>query len=289
MSGGFRIERDSLGEVQVPEGALYGAQTQRASENFPISGQRFPRRFIQALGLVKKSAALTNGEQGQLEQALSQAIADAAGEVVEGRWDDEFVLDIYQTGSGTSTNMNANEVIARRAVQMLEGQGLQVHPNDHVNLGQSSNDVIPTAMYIAARRALEEDLLPALRRLEEALREKAGAFDNVLKSGRTHLMDATPVRLGQEFGGWARQVELGIRRVRGASEELAELALGGTDPTDQRFHGLGFSRGGRPFRGSGRQRRGGGGFRVLEHGGNQPHEDRRRYPMAGQRAYFRPP
>jgi fumarate hydratase class II len=228
MSGGFRIERDSLGEVKVPEGALYGAQTQRALENFPISGQRFPRRFIQALGLVKKSAALTNGELGQLDQALSQAIAAAAGEVAEGRWDDEFVLDIYQTGSGTSTNMNANEVIAGRAAQLLEGQGLRVHPNDHVNLGQSSNDVIPTAMYIAARRALEEDLLPALRRLEAALREKAEAFDNVLKSGRTHLMDATPVRLGQEFGGWARQVELGIRRVRGASGELAELALGGT-------------------------------------------------------------
>ena len=228
MSAGFRIERDSLGEIQVPVRALYGAQTQRALENFPVSGQRFPRRFIQALGLVKKSAALTNGELGRLDRKLSQAIADAAGEVEEGKWDGEFVLDIYQTGSGTSTNMNANEVIARRTEQILGGQGLRVHPNDHVNFGQSSNDVIPSAIHIAARRALEEDLLPALRGLGEALREKASAFDDVVKSGRTHLMDATPVRLGQEFSGWARQVELGVTRVRSASGELAELALGGT-------------------------------------------------------------
>ena len=228
MSGGFRIERDSLGEVRVPVRALYGAQTQRALENFPVSGQRFPRRFIQALGLVKKSAALTNGELGRLDRKLSQAIAEAAGEVEEGKWDDEFVLDIYQTGSGTSTNMNANEVIARRTEQILGGQGLRVHPNDHVNFGQSSNDVIPSTIHIAARRALEEDLLPALRGLGEALREKASAFDDVVKSGRTHLMDATPVRLGQEFSGWARQVELGVTRVKSASGELAELALGGT-------------------------------------------------------------
>lgn len=228
MSGGFRIERDSLGEVRVPVRALYGAQTQRALENFPVSGQRFPRLFIQALGLVKKSAALTNGELGRLDRKLSQAIAEAAGEVEEGKWDDEFVLDIYQTGSGTSTNMNANEVIARRTEQILGGQGLRVHPNDHVNFGQSSNDVIPSTIHIAARRALEEDLLPALRGLGEALREKASAFDDVVKSGRTHLMDATPVRLGQEFSGWARQVELGVTRVKSASGELAELALGGT-------------------------------------------------------------
>ncbi|MFH1766127.1 MAG: class II fumarate hydratase [Gemmatimonadota bacterium] len=228
MAGEFRIERDSLGDVQVPQGVLYGAQTQRALENFQVSGQRFPRRFIQALGLVKKAAALTNGELGKLDRKLSQAIAEAAGEVEEGRWDEEFVLDIYQTGSGTSTNMNANEVIARRAGQILEGQGLPVHPNDHVNFGQSSNDVIPSAMYVAARWALEEDLLPALEGLEDALRERASAFDDVVKSGRTHLMDATPVRLGQEFSGWARQVELGVSRVRGASKELAELALGGT-------------------------------------------------------------
>jgi len=228
MSDGFRIERDSLGEVKVPEEALFGAQTQRAVENFPVSGQKFSRRFIQALGLVKRAGALTNGDLGELDPELSEAIAAAAGEVEEGKWDEEFVLDIYQTGSGTSTNMNANEVIARRAEQLLEGRVFRVHPNDHVNRGQSSNDVIPTAIHIAARRALAEDLLPALGGLEKTLGGKAEAFDHVVKSGRTHLMDATPVRLGQEFGGWARQIELSMERVRGASKELAELALGGT-------------------------------------------------------------
>jgi len=227
MSDQSRVERDSLGEVRVPGDVLYGPQTQRALENFPISGQRFSRRFIQALGVVKRAAALTNEELGRLDPKRSEAIARAAGEVAEGRWDREFVVDVYQTGSGTSTNMNANEVIARRAQQLL-GDGSRVHPNDHVNLGQSSNDVIPTAIYVAARRGLEEDLLPALVSLARVLREKSRAFDGVLKSGRTHLMDATPVRLGQEFGGWARQVELGIQRVEGASRELAELALGGT-------------------------------------------------------------
>ncbi len=228
MSAGYRIEKDSLGEVRVPEGALYGAQTQRAVENFPISGRRFGRRFIQALGLIKQSAALTNAELGNLERDLADAIAAAAAEVAEGKWDDEFVLDVYQTGSGTSTNMNANEVIAHRATQLLEEKGLRVHPNDHVNFGQSSNDVIPTAIHVAARVAVEEELIPALEHLRDALREKAGAFDDIVKSGRTHLMDATPVRLGQEFAGYARQVELGIERVRRGSEEMAELALGGT-------------------------------------------------------------
>ena len=228
MSGAFRVERDSLGEVEVPEGVLYGAQTQRALENFPISGQRFPRRFIQALGLVKQAAALTNAELGLLDQEPADGIAAAAAEVAEGKWDGEFVLDVYQTGSGTSTNMNANEVIARRAEELLSARGRQVHPNDHVNLGQSSNDVIPTVIHVAARAAMEEDLLPALDELREALEEKARAFDDVLKSGRTHLMDATPVRLGQEFAGWARQVKLGMARVRTGSLEMAELALGGT-------------------------------------------------------------
>jgi fumarate hydratase class II len=228
MAGGYRTEHDSLGPVQVPENALYGAQTQRAVENFPISGQRFPRRFIQALGLVKGTAARTNGELDLLDESVARAIVQAAGEVEEGRWDDEFVLDVYQTGSGTSTNMNANEVISRRAQAILGADTPIIHPNDHVNYGQSSNDVIPTVMHIAARRAMEEDLLPALAALEKALREKAQRFDGVLKSGRTHLMDATPVRLGQEFAGWARQVELGANRVRGASSGLAELALGGT-------------------------------------------------------------
>jgi fumarate hydratase, class II len=228
MSGGFRVERDSLGEVKVPEEVLYGAQTQRALENFAISGQRFPRRFIQALGLVKQTAALTNAELGLLGQELADAIAAAAAEVGEGKWDGEFVLDVYQTGSGTSTNMNANEVIARRAEELLAGRGIRVHPNDHVNLGQSSNDVIPTVIHVAARRAMEEELLPAMSELREALEEKARDFDGIVKSGRTHLMDATPVRLGQEFAGWARQVELGMARVRTGSLEMAELALGGT-------------------------------------------------------------
>ncbi|MGD2121304.1 MAG: class II fumarate hydratase [Gemmatimonadota bacterium] len=228
MSNTERIERDSLGEVRVPAHALFGAQTQRAVENFPISGQRFPRPFIRALGLVKEAAALTNGELGHLDDVRASAIADAAREVAEGRWDEEFAVDVYQTGSGTSTNMNANEVIAARAEQILEGKGLDVHPNDHVNFGQSSNDVIPTAIYLAARVGLEEDLIPALEMLGKVLGEKAREFDPIVKSGRTHLMDATPVRLGQEFGGWARQIDLSVRRVRAASLELSELALGGT-------------------------------------------------------------
>ncbi|HEX8452547.1 MAG TPA: class II fumarate hydratase [Longimicrobium sp.] len=224
----FRTERDSLGEMQVPADALYGAQTQRAVENFPISGIRFPRRFIHALGTIKKAAAQANAELGQLDDGVAGAIVRAADEVIEGRWDAQFVLDIFQTGSGTSTNMNTNEVIATRAGQ-LRGEGeTRVHPNDHVNMGQSSNDVIPTAMHVAARVAIQEDLIPALERLRDALRAKAAAFDDVVKSGRTHLMDATPVRLGQEFGGYASQVEHGIRRLRAAGEELAELALGGT-------------------------------------------------------------
>jgi fumarate hydratase class II len=228
MSGEDRIERDSLGEVRVPSGVLYGAQTQRAVENFPISGQRFSRRFIQALGLVKEAAALTNGELGLLDQAMATAIATMAAEVAQGRWDDQFVVDVYQTGSGTSTNMNANEVIAAGANEARGGGATPIHPNDQVNYGQSSNDVIPTALHISARLALLEDLVPALDGLHEALLEKARAFDPIVKSGRTHLMDATPVRLGQEFAGYARQVELGLERVRRGADELAELALGGT-------------------------------------------------------------
>jgi fumarate hydratase class II len=225
MADGYRIEKDSLGEMKVPEDALYGAQTQRAVENFPISGQRFGRRFIEALGTIKKSAALTNVELGALDKAVADAIVEAASEVMAGRWDDQFVLDIYQTGSGTSTNMNANEVIAHRASEIL---GSKVHPNDHVNFAQSSNDVIPTAIHVSARVAMEKELVPALDHLRKALAEKADAFDEIVKSGRTHLMDATPVRLGQEFGGYAAQVAKGIERVKRASQELAELALGGT-------------------------------------------------------------
>jgi fumarate hydratase class II len=225
MADGYRIEKDSLGEMKVPEDALYGAQTQRAVENFPISGQRFGRRFIEALGTVKKCAALTNAELGTVDSSITEPIVQAATEVVEGRWDDQFVLDVYQTGSGTSTNMNANEVIAHRATQIL---GSEVHPNDHVNSAQSSNDVIPTAIHVATRVAIFEELVPALEHLRVALEEKAGAFDGVVKSGRTHLMDATPVRLGQEFKGYATQVAKGIERVKRTSDELSELALGGT-------------------------------------------------------------
>jgi len=227
MPDGYRIEKDSLGEVRVPTEALYGAQTQRAVENFPISGQRFGRGFIHALGLLKKAAAITNKELGHVDGTIAEAIAAAATEVAAGEWDDEFVLDIYQTGSGTSTNMNANEVVAHRANQIVGGDG-SVHPNDHVNFGQSSNDVIPSAIHIAARVAMERELIPALAHLRDALSVKAEAFDHIVKSGRTHLMDATPVRLGQQFGGYAHQLTKGIKRVRHASEELAELALGGT-------------------------------------------------------------
>lgn len=227
MSDQFRIEKDSLGEMKVPADALYGPQTQRAVENFPISGQRFGRRFIQALGWIKRAAAEANMELGTVEASIGNAIVEAAGEVAEGRWDDQFVVDIYQTGSGTSTNMNTNEVVARRATEIAGGD-TKVHPNDHVNFGQSSNDVIPTAIHVASRVAIEAELLPALEHLRAALAEKAEAFDGVMKSGRTHLMDATPVRLGQEFRGYATQVGKGMERVRAAAAELEELALGGT-------------------------------------------------------------
>jgi fumarate hydratase class II len=222
----YRIEKDSLGEMKVPAGALWGAQTQRAVENFPISDLRFPRAFIRALGLIKRAAAATNAELGLVDLDVAEAIGEAAGEVVSGDHDDHFVLDIFQTGSGTSTNMNANEVIANRASQLRDGA--RVHPNDHVNFGQSSNDVIPSAMQVAAVERIHAALVPALEGLRDALAAKASAFDPVTKSGRTHKMDATPVRLGQEFAGFARQVELGIERVRAAAEDLAELPLGGT-------------------------------------------------------------
>jgi fumarate hydratase class II len=222
----FRIEKDSLGEVRVPSAALYGAQTQRAKENFPISNLRFPRRFIEALGTVKRAAAQANHKLGLLPGPKALAIAEAAGRVADGDLDDQFVLDIFQTGSGTSTNMNANEVIAHVASRAMDEDS--VHPNDDVNMGQSSNDVIPTAMHVAARVGIERELIPALQRLRDALQAKADEFDDVIKSGRTHLMDATPVRLGQEFGGYASQVAHGIRRLRNASDERAELALGGT-------------------------------------------------------------
>jgi fumarate hydratase class II len=225
---GTRIERDSMGEMEVASSALWGASTQRAVLDFPVSGERFPRRFIQALGIIKAAAAASNAELGVLDAKLAGAIQTAAKEVADGQHDDQFVLDVFQTGSGTSTHMNANEVIAKRAGQIRGGGGTRVHPNDHVNRSQSSNDVMPSALHVAARQSIHEDLLPALRRLNACLARKARDFDDVVKLGRTHLMDATPVRLGQEFAGYARQIELGVARAEGAREALAELALGGT-------------------------------------------------------------
>jgi fumarate hydratase class II len=221
-----RIEKDSMGEVKVPIDALYGASTQRAVDNFPISNLRFSRRFIWALGLQKGSSATVAADMGHLDEAKADAIRRAADEVMSGDLDSQFVLDVFQTGSGTSTNTNANEVIAARANQILADGG--VHPNDDVNFGQSSNDVIPTAIYVAAVAAMREELLPALGRLAESLEAKSAEFADVVKSGRTHLMDATPVTLGQEFGGFAAQVRKGSERVEKVLPELEELALGGT-------------------------------------------------------------
>jgi fumarate hydratase class II len=226
-----RVERDSMGEVHVPRDALFGAQTRRALDNFPISDLRFQRRFIQALGAIKLEAAIVNHELGLLDEELKEAIVEAAEEIVEGWLDNQFVLDIFQTGSGTSTNMNANEVISNRVIQIMGGElGSKdpVHPNDHVNQGQSSNDVIPTAIHLSALISIKEDLLPGLRKLQGALEEKAREFDDVVKTGRTHLQDATPIRLGQEFQGYAGQIERGVARVNKAVEDLAEVALGGT-------------------------------------------------------------
>ncbi|MGI8423819.1 MAG: class II fumarate hydratase [Chloroflexota bacterium] len=231
-SGETRIEHDALGQFAVPAGAYYGIDTARAAQNFPISGERLGRGFIHALGLVKHAAALANRDLELLDASIADAIATAAAEVAAGAWDAEFVVDVFQTGSGTSTNMNANEVIANRANELLEGgpRGVYapVHPNDHVNRGQSSNDVIPTAIHLAAVSGIQKELLPALYALETALRQKAVEFDSVVKTGRTHLMDATPIRLGQEFEGYAGQIERARRRATAASEALREVALGGT-------------------------------------------------------------
>jgi fumarate hydratase class II len=226
-----RIEKDSLGAKEIPADALYGIQTLRAVENFPVSGWRFPRSFIRALALIKKGAAQANMDRGALDRKIGGAILQAAGEAAEGRWDDQFPLDIFQTGSGTSTNMNANEVIAGRANELLggrRGDKSPVHPNDHVNMGQSSNDVIPTALHVAGLESLAKDLVPALEVLREALEAKAEEFDGILKIGRTHLQDAVPMRLGQEFGGYASQVAHGVQRLNNCRAHLSELALGGT-------------------------------------------------------------
>ncbi|MCP4118496.1 MAG: class II fumarate hydratase [Desulfobacteraceae bacterium] len=227
----MRKEMDSMGEVRVPADACYGAGTQRAVENFPVSGIGFQPAFIGMLALVKKGAAMVNARLGLLDEKLSRAIVAAAREVIEGTHDDQFVVDIFQTGSGTSTNMNMNEVIATRANEILTGEKKgksPVHPNDHVNLGQSSNDVIPSVIHMAARTEIGNRLVPALETLFTALAEKTALFSDVKKIGRTHLQDAVPMTLGQEFSGYARQVELGILRMKAASEQLASLALGGT-------------------------------------------------------------
>ncbi|HEX4956116.1 MAG TPA: class II fumarate hydratase [Thermoanaerobaculia bacterium] len=226
-----RIEKDSLGEIDVPASAYYGAQTERARRNFPVSGLTFPPRFVAAMARIKREAAVVNEEMGIVPPDVAAAIRQAADEVIAGRHDGQFPLDIFQTGSGTSTNMNVNEVLSNRAIEILGGvvgSKSPVHPNDHVNAGQSSNDTIPTAIHVAAYGALVEDLEPALRGLAEALEAKARDFDDAVKIGRTHLQDAVPVRLGQEFGGYAQQVRNGLARLHAVKPRLAELALGGT-------------------------------------------------------------
>jgi fumarate hydratase class II len=228
MKSPTRIERDSMGEMLVPAEAAYGAQTARAVENFPISDLRLPRSFIRALGLIKKHAAQVNGGLGLLPAEVADAIAQAAQEVIDGTLDAHFVVDVFQTGSGTSTNMNANEVIAHRAARLPGGRDHGVHPNDHVNCGQSSNDVFPTALHLAALESLHRDLLPALGELRDSLKVKAAEFEPILKIGRTHLQDATPIRLGQVFSGYQSQIEHSIVRVESLGGHLGELALGGT-------------------------------------------------------------
>jgi fumarate hydratase class II len=222
---GFRVERDSMGELRVPSQALWGAQTQRAVENFPISGLAMPRAFIRALGLIKWAAAGANGELGLLPTAKARAIQAAAMEVADGTHDAQFPVDVFQTGSGTSSNMNANEVVARLASQRSSAQ---IHPNDDVNMGQSSNDVIPTAVHVSAALLVAEDLLPALRHLQEAIEAKAHDTDGIVKTGRTHLMDAMPVRLGQELSGWASQIAQARTRLQECLPRLGRLAQGGT-------------------------------------------------------------
>ncbi|MGW6938669.1 class II fumarate hydratase [Streptomyces xanthophaeus] len=221
----FRTEHDSMGDVRVPAHAKWRAQTQRAVENFPVSGQRLERAHIQALARIKAAAAAVNARLGVVDQDVADAIASAAAEVADGRWDEHFPVDVFQTGSGTSSNMNANEVIATLATERL---GRDVHPNDHVNASQSSNDVFPSSIHIAATAAVSGELIPALEHLAAALERKSAEFAEVVKAGRTHLMDATPVTLGQEFGGYAAQVRYGVERLRASLPRLAELPLGGT-------------------------------------------------------------
>lgn len=228
----FRIEQDSMGPVRVPAQAYYGAQTQRAVENFPISGQPLPKALIHALGLVKLAAATANRDLGKLKPEIAEPILRAAREVADGKLDDQFPIDVYQTGSGTSSNMNANEVISNRAIELTGGNRFEkkkaIHPNDHVNMGQSTNDMFPTAIHVAVGQLIKHQLLPALQRFRQVLEEKAQAWDDIIKIGRTHLADATPIRLGQEFSGYARQLELSEQRAKRALEAVLELPAGGT-------------------------------------------------------------
>jgi fumarate hydratase class II len=228
MTEAFRIEKDSMGEVKVPREALYAAQTQRAIENFPVSGIPIRRPLIAALGMIKCSAARVNGASGAIPEEVASLIQSAAQEVIEGKHDEHFPIDIYQTGSGTSSNMNANEVIANRASQLSKDNAIKVHPNDHVNCGQSSNDTFPTAIRIAAVMETKSDLIPALVELRKAFLSKGAEYAHVVKTGRTHLMDAMPVTLEQEFSGYARQLELGIARLEASLERIRELPMGGT-------------------------------------------------------------
>jgi fumarate hydratase class II len=221
----FRIEHDSMGEVRVPGWAKWRAQTQRAVENFPISGTPIERELIAALASIKGAAATVNADLGVLDAEIAGAVHDAAAAVARGDWDEHFPIDVFQTGSGTSSNMNTNEVVATLATEAL---GRPVHPNDHVNASQSSNDVFPSAIHVATTRAIVRDLVPALRHLEAALQRKADEFAEVVKSGRTHLMDATPVTLGQEFGGYAATVRYGVERLESSLARIGELPLGGT-------------------------------------------------------------
>ncbi len=235
---GYRSERDSMGELNVPEDALWGAQTQRAVDNFPISGLTMPRAFIRALGLIKWATAGANSELGLMNSSKAIAIQAAAMEVANGTQDDNFPIDVFQTGSGTSSNMNANEVIARLATDHL---GKAVHPNDDVNMGQSSNDVIPTAIHVSAALLLVEDLLPGLHHLKDTLEAKAKETEAVVKTGRTHLMDAMPISLAQELGGWASQISHAIERLQDSLPRLCRLAQGGTavmNPASARSHGI---------------------------------------------------
>ncbi len=293
----FRIEHDTMGEVRVPKDARWKAQTQRAVENFPISGVPIDPALIAALGRIKGAAARTNAELGVVEPAMAQAITTAAAEVAAGQHDAEFPIDVFQTGSGTSSNMNTNEVISSLASQAL---GTPVHPNDHVNASQSSNDVFPSAMHIATTDGLITVLIPALRHLEEALSAKAEEFAEVVKSGRTHLMDATPVTLGQEFGGYAAQIRYGVERIEATIPRVAELPLGGTAvgtginmpagfagsviADHRRRNRTAVHRSPRPLRGPGCPGRPGRGLRCAADHRGQPEQDRQRSALDGVRS-----